>query len=180
VVGIVVALLMGRLFWPKNRLARMQELSDGLLTILHHRLNAHSAAFQGRGPAPEPIDSEAITRSLLELQRLINVEESLGPRHSQRLRQRRWPQRMSLLRCLQVRWLLVERLLESLRPNEGVIVLPELGRYLDPQQSQPLQALVLPRDRQQLSVPRRIALEEQVMRLTRLIRSQQILDRAMA
>jgi len=180
VVGIVVALLMGRLFWPKNRLARMQELSDGLVAILHRRLKAHSAAFQGQGPAPEPIDSEAITRSLLELQRLINVEESLGPRHIQRLRQRRWPQRMSLLRCLQVRWLLVERLLERLRPKEGRLALPELGRYLDLQQPLPLQALVLPRDTQQLSVPQRIALEEQVMRLTRLIRSQQILERAMA
>lgn len=180
VVGIVVALLMGRLFWPKNRLARMQELSDGLVAILHRRLNAHSAAFQGRGPAPEPIDSEAITRSLLELQRLINVEESLGPRHIQRLRQRRWPQRMSLLRCLQVRWLLVERLLERLRPKEGRLALPELGRYLDLNEPMAWQALVLADHPTALPLPQRIALEEEITRLRLLVRSQKRLDTAVA
>lgn len=180
VVGIVVALLMGRLFWPKNRLARMEELSDGLIATLHGRLKAHSTAVQGQGPKPDRIDASAITSNLLELQRLINVEESLGPRHVQGLRQRRWPQRMRLLRCLQVRWLLVERLLEQLQPSGSRIELAALGRHLDPDVAVDWHTLDLSDHDSPLPLPQRIALEEEVTRLRRLVRSQQLLETAMA
>lgn len=176
VVGIAVALLMGRLFWPKNRIARMQELDEQLRAILLRRLQLHSAALQGHGPKPDAIKPDSITTMLLELQRLINVEESLGARQVLRLRRQRWRQRMSLWRCQQVRWLLVERLLERLHPEEGTVVLRELGSHLDLSSPIRWQRLTIADSSALPSLPQRIALEEEVTRFRRLIKSQQKLN----
>lgn len=180
-VGIAVALVMGRLLWPKNRLARMQELHQQLETTLHQRLEAHSCALRGEGPIPPAINSEAITRQLLELQRLVNVEHNLGGRAMQTLHHLRWPQRMSLWRCLQVRWLLVERLIQRVHQDLGTDPLPELSHYLSQHLREPgarPQALRLASSGSPLPLPQRIALEEQVTRFQRLIRSHQLLNRA--
>ena len=113
-MGAIVALLMGRLFWPKNRFERMQILHKQLTKLLHKRIQAHSLSLQGEGTPPPKIQPADITKQLLELQRLINVELSLGPHHVQRIDRDRWRQCLSLWRCQQVRWLLVERLIERL------------------------------------------------------------------
>jgi uncharacterized membrane protein YgaE (UPF0421/DUF939 family) len=176
-VGITVALVMGRLLWPKNRLARMHELHQRLEATLHQRLEAHSTALRGAGPTPPAIDAEPITRQLLELQRLINVENSLGERHVRTLKRLRWHQRISLWRCLQVRWLLVERLIQRVHQDLGATPLPQLSHYL----SQPgawTEPLRLDSSGDPLPLPQRIALEEQVTRFRRLIHSQQLLDQA--
>ncbi|MBL6797787.1 MAG: FUSC family protein [Synechococcus sp. BS307-5m-G39] len=180
-VGIAVALVMGRLLWPKNRLARMQELHQKLETTLHQRLKAHSSALKGEGPTPAAINTESVTKQLLELQRLINVENSLGVGHVHTLKRLRWAQRMSLWRCLQVRWLLVERLIQRVHQDLGTDTLPELSHYLSEhlsQQGARAEALKLELSGSSLPLPQRIALEEQVTRFLRLIRSQQLLERA--
>ncbi len=180
-VGIAVALVMGRLLWPKNRLARMQELHQKLESTLHQRLDIHSTALRGDGLTPPAINAEAITRQVLELQRLINIENSLGDRHARTLKRLRWAQRMSLWRCLQVRWLLVERLIQRVHQDLGTNTLPELSHYLSHHLSEPgapAEALRLESSGSPLPLPQRIALEEQVTRFRRLIRSQQLLDRA--
>ena len=179
-VGIAVALVMGRLLWPKNRLARIQELHQQLEASLQQRLEAHSAALMGESPPPAAINAEAITRQVLELQRLINVENNLGERQARTLKRLRWPQRMSLWRCLQVRWLLVERLIQRVHQELGPNPLPQLSHYLsdhlnDP--GAPAEALRLGSSGSELPLPQRIALEEQVTRFQRLIRSQQLLNR---
>jgi len=179
-VGIAVALVMGRLLWPKNRLARMQELHQQLEASLQQRLVAHSTALMGEGPPPAAINAEAITRQLLELQRLINVENNLGERQARTLKRLRWPQRMSLWRCLQVRWLLVERLIQRVHQELGSNPLPELSHYLSNHLNEPgapAEALRLRSSGSALPLPQRIALEEQVTRFRRLIRSQQLLNR---
>ena len=174
-VGIIVALVMGRLLWPKNRLARMQDLDEQLTRLLQTRIEAHSRALQGEGTPPPEIQPAAITRQLLELQRLINVEMSLGPRHVQRLNQDRWHQCLSLWRSQQMRWLLVERLIERLHRDKGVEYLPALGRYLaeSPATRTPLD---LDGCAAELSFPQRIALEEQVTRFRRVLICQQRLN----
>jgi len=179
-VGIAVALVMGRLLWPKNRLARMQELHQQLESTLHQRLEAHSAALRGEGPPPAAINAEAITRQLLELQRLINVENNLGERQARTLKRLRWPQRISLWRCLQVRWLLVERLIQRVHQELGPNPLPELSHYLSNHLNEPgapAEELRLGSSGSALPLPQRIALEEQVTRFRRLIRSQQLFNR---
>ncbi len=174
-VGIIVALVMGRLLWPKNRLARMQELDEQLTNHLQSRIKAHSLALQGKGSAPPAIQTAVITRQLLELQRLINVEMSLGPRHVQRLERDHWPQCLSLWRCQQERWLLVERLIERLRRDKGSEYLPVLGRYLVESQNS-RRRLNLNGCDEGLSYAQRIALEEQVTRFRRVLTCQQLLN----
>ena len=174
-VGIIVALVMGRLLWPKNRLARMQNLHDQLTNLLRTRVEAHSLALQGKGSPPAEIQPAMITKQLLELQRLINVELSLGPRHVQRLDRDHWRQCLSLWRCQQVRWLLVERLIERLHRDTGSEYLPELGRYLA-EQPAPRRRLDLNDCDAGLSLPQRIALEEQVTRFRRVLTCQQLLN----
>ena len=174
-VGIIVALVMGRLLWPKNRLARMQDLDQQLTNLLQTRIKAHSLALQGKGSPPPEIQPAVITRQLLELQRLINVEMSLGPRHVQRLERDHWPQCLSLWRCQQVRWLLVERLIERLHRDKGVEDLPALGRYLGERQA-PRRRLDLNGCNAGLSLAQRIALEEQVTRFRRVQTCQQLLN----
>ena len=174
-VGIIVALVMGRLLWPKNRLARMQSLHEQLTRLLQTRVEAHSLALQGMGSPPAEIQPAVITNQLLELQRLINVELSLGPRHVQRLDRDHWRQCLSLWRCQQVRWLLVERLIERLHRDRGREYLPALGRYLV-EQPAPRRRLDLNGCDAGLSLPQRIALEEQVTRFRRVLTCQQLLN----
>ncbi|KZR85820.1 hypothetical protein MITS9509_03527 [Synechococcus sp. MIT S9509] len=174
-VGIIVALVMGRLLWPKNRLARMQNLHDQLTDLLQTRIEAHSLALQGMGSPPPEIQPAVITNKLLELQRLINVELSLGPRHVQRLDRDHWRQCLSLWRCQQVRWLLVERLIERLHRDNGSEYLPALGRYLA-ERPAPRRRLDLNGCDEGLSLPQRIALEEQVTRFRRVLTCQQLLN----
>ena len=174
-VGIIVALVMGRLLWPKNRLTRMQNLHEQLTNLLQTRVEAHSLALQGKGSPPAAIQPAVITKQLLELQRLINVELSLGPRHVQRLDRDHWRQCLSLWRCQQVRWLLVERLIERLHRDKGTEYLPALGRYLA-ERPAPRRRLDLNGCDQGLSLPQRIALEEQVTRFRRVLTCQQLLN----
>ena len=174
-VGIIVALVMGRLLWPKNRLARMQNLHEQLTDLLQTRVEAHSLALQGKGSPPATIQPAVITKQLLELQRLINVELSLGPRHVQRLDRDHWRQCLSLWRCQQVRWLLVERLIERLHRDKGTEYLPALGRYLA-ERPAPRRRLDLNGSDAGLSLPQRIALEEQVTRFRRVLTCQQLLN----
>ena len=174
-VGIIVALVMGRLLWPKNRLTRMQNLHEQLTNLLQTRVEAHSLALQGKGSPPTAIQPAVITKQLLELQRLINVELSLGPRHVQRLDRDHWRQCLSLWRCQQVRWLLVERLIERLHRDKGTEYLPALGRYLA-ERPAPRRRLDLNASDAGLSLPQRIALEEQVTRFRRVLTCQQLLN----
>ena len=176
-VGILVALVVGRLLWPKNRMTRLQALHEQLSALLQARLKAHSLALQGQAAAPTTIDPSVITRLLLEMQSIIEVEQSLGPRHIRRLDRRRWRQCLSLWRCQQVRWLLVERLIERLHQQEAADELPALGRYLAGAH-RTRSRLSLDQSKGGLSLAQRIALEEQVTRFGRLLNSQQCLNAA--
>ena len=77
----------------------------------------------------------------------------------------------------QVRWMLVERLIERLHKDDGARGLSALGRYLGAQPRSQAR-LNLDADEAGLSLAQRIALEEQVTRFGRLLNSQQRLDQA--
>ena len=158
-------------------MTRLQAVHAQLHALLHARVKAHSLALQGRAAAPTPIEPALITRLVLEMQSIIAVEQSLGPRHIRRLNQRRWRQCLSLWRCQQVRWMLVERLIERLHKDDGAHELSALGRYLGAQPRSQAR-LNLDADEAGLSLAQRIALEEQVTRFGRLLNSQQRLDQA--
>ena len=100
---------------------------------------------------------------------------SLGPQHVQRLNRDRWHQCLSLWRSQQMRWLLVERLIERIHRDKGAEYLPALGRYLA-ESPAPRTRLDLNGCAEGLSLPQQIALEEQVTRFRRVLICQQRLN----
>ncbi len=174
-VGIVVAIVIGRLFWPKNRLMRMEALHQKLLNHLTTRMQKHSQSLQGLTPSPPPLQPGSITKDLLEIQRLINIEEQLGSKHIKQLTRLRWQQRMSLWRSLHANWILMERLLDTLSIKYKPLKLPELAHHLNNSNEIGWKRLQIESD-SPLSLSQRILLEEEGTRLLRLINSQKTLD----
>ena len=180
-VGICVALVIGRLLWPKDRLKRMEELHETLMASVNQRMFQHMQALQGLSPMPAPLNPGLLTRDILEIQRLINIEQQLGPRHRDQLTRLRWKQRISLWRSLQSHWILIERLLDSLSRKHKPLRLPELAQYLDPNHVIGWNRLQLhDQDQpQQIGLAQRILLEEECTRFLRLINSQKRLNQVL-
>lgn len=174
-VGIIVAISIGRLLWPKNRLMRMEELHQKLLNSLSTRMQQHSQSLLGFTSSPPPLQPGSITKDLLEIQRLINIEKQLGSKHIQQLTRLRWQQRMSLWRSLHAYWILMERLLEALAVKYQHLQLPELAHQLDISNDIGWKRLHI-EPNSPLSLSQRILLEEEGTRFLRLIRSQKKLD----
>ena len=178
-VGICVALVMGHLLWPKDRLKRMEELHQNLMDSLNQRLHQHTRALQGLTPTPPPLHPGLITKDILEIQRLMNIEQQLGPRHRQQLTRLRWKQRVSLWRSLQSHWILIERLLDALSHKHQPLQLPELAQKLNPNHVIGWNRVQLQEQDNPLSLAQRILLEEECTRFLRLISSQRRLNRVL-
>ena len=180
-VGICVALVIGHLLWPKDRLKRMEELHETLMASVNQRMFQHMQALQGLTPTPAPLNPVLLTRDILEIQRLINIEQQLAPRHRDQLTRLRWKQHISLWRSLQSHWILIERLLDSLSRKYQPLRLPELAQYLDPNHVIAWNRLQLhDQDQpQQIGLAQRILLEEECTRFLRLINSQKRLNQVL-
>ncbi|HJN36059.1 MAG: aromatic acid exporter family protein [Prochlorococcus sp.] len=178
IVGIFIAVLVCRLLWPKNRLVEMQLLIKGLQQQLDHRLSLLSQWLAGDQEAPSHFQPEAITRDILELQRLLNVEMAQGARHQKLLKHQGWPQRVLLWRSLHVRWIQVERLLERISRREQIAPQPSLSRYLEPATDIHGKPLDLGPAGKSIGHLSRVALEEEVTRLRLLMESQQRFERS--
>ena len=133
VIGIIIALLVTRFLWPRNRLLEMKKIIKSLEIKLHTRLLILSKWVADETVDPTPFQPAPITRDILELQRLLNVEMNQGVRHQQLLKEQGWPQRILLWRELQMRWIQVERLLERISRREPLAPQPALSRYLQPE-----------------------------------------------
>ena len=179
-IGICIALVMGHLLWPKNRLKRMEEIHQKLMALLHKRMKYHSQALQGVASTPPPFNPSSITRDILEIQRLINIEQQLGPRHRNQLVRLRWKQRISLWRSLQSHWILVERLLNTLSLKHQPLRLPDLAQQIDPNYMIGWKRLHLNKQIYPLGLAQRILLEEECTRFLRLISTQKQLNRVLA
>ena len=178
IIGIIVAVLICRMLWPRNRLEDMQRLTKGLQHKLNYRLSLLSQWVAGEIPEPNRFQPAEITRDILELQRLLNVEMAQGNRHQKFLKKQGWPQRILLWRSLQVRWIQVERLLERISKREQIVPQPSLSRYLEPERDIKGKPLNLCKEGRSIGNLSRIALEEEVTRLRLLMHSQQQFERA--
>ena len=178
-VGICVALVMGHLLWPKDRLKRMEELHQKLMSSVNKRMKQHTQALQGIASTPPPLNPSLITRDILEIQRLMNIEQQLGPRHRDQLNRLRWKQRISLWRSLHSHWILVERLLDALSRKQQSLRLPELAQQLDPNYVLGWKRLRLNEQSYPLALAQRILLEEECTRFIRLISTQRRLNRVL-
>ena len=178
-VGICVALVISHLLWPKDRLKRMEELHELLMATLNQRMFQHMQGLQGLTPMPAPLNAVSLTRNILEIQRLMNIEQQLGSRHRDQLTRLRWNQRISLWRSLQSHWILIERLLDSLSRKYQPLRLPELAQQLDPNHVIGWNRLQLHDQNQlhQIGLAQQILLEEECTRFLRLFSSQRRLNR---
>lgn len=107
-VGCGVGLVVGLLFWPRNRRDDLRSLEAGMRHQLVQQLAAYRAWIQGEQPLPEPIPPGALGQSLERMQGLVNLEQA-GPA-AHRLEQSRWPQRVMLWRQVGLHWVQWERL----------------------------------------------------------------------
>jgi hypothetical protein len=158
----------------------MEEIHQKLMASLHKRMKYHSQALQGVASTPPPFNPSSITRDILEIQRLINIEQQLGPRHRNQLVRLRWKQRISLWRSLQSHWILIERLLNTLSLKHQPLRLPDLAQQIDPSYVIGWKRLHLNTQSYPLGLAQRILLEEECTRFLRLISTQKQLNRVLA
>jgi uncharacterized membrane protein YgaE (UPF0421/DUF939 family) len=139
VVGCLVGIAVGVLFWPRSALAQM-ELADGhLRRQLGDQLQRYSDWLELGHARPLPLDPAPLTTDLQRLEQLLAREQAGPRRHA--LRQGRWEQRLRLWQLTHFHWLAWERLLADL-PEQQI------------QAAEPLQRAVLTLGQQLLGEPR--------------------------
>lgn len=175
VIGIVVALVISRLLWPKTRLARLTELDALQKTLVQQRLNVHQQALK-RGETAERVNAGPLTATLLEMERLVSASNNLPSNTQRAMTQQRWRQRMLLWHALHTRLFLIERLMERYYRQHNQPS-PQLSHQFDRTPPLHWERLQLTELNPQLPALR-IALEEQITELRWLMRSQARLEQA--
>lgn len=132
-VGIVIALAVSLLFWPRDRLARIVILDHGLHRVLAERLTLWRQWRHSAGPRPPLLNPREVSGNLLELERLVGIERSGHAR--QAIRRERWQQRLLLWQTIHHHWFQLERLLER-QPDHPAAASPLLGLALAEEQKQ--------------------------------------------
>lgn len=112
VVGCVVAILVGLLFWPRNSFRELSAADQRLRSSLQSQLERYCSWLNGEGPRPAPLNPAPLTADLLRMEQLVGRERS-GPRH-QRLRQLQWGPRLKLWQQTHAHWIDWERLMEQI------------------------------------------------------------------
>ena len=122
VVGCVVAVLVGLLFWPRGALEELRRSDSQLRQSLIEQLQCYEHWLSGKAPRPQPLAPAPFTAQLERMEQLVGREQR-GPR---RLRFQRtgWPQRLRLWQQSHFHWMAWEQMLADL--PDGVINRAEL------------------------------------------------------
>lgn len=122
-VGCVIALLVGRLFWPIDSFERLNQLEASCREALQRQLEAYRPWLDRRQDhPPEPLAAAPMTARLQAIDALLHQEQR-GP-HARRLRRQRWRQKLLLWQQVQDHWLRWEGLLASLAWPPGGSLAP--------------------------------------------------------
>lgn len=118
-VGCVIALVVGRLFWPIDALERLNQLEASCREVLQRQLEAYRPWLERlQDRPPEPLAAAPMTARLRAIDALLQQQQR-GP-HAWRLRRQRWRQKLLLWQQVQDHWLRWEGLMASLAwPPEG-------------------------------------------------------------
>jgi uncharacterized membrane protein YccC len=135
VVGCVVALLVGLLFWPHSSNSELKATDLHLRQSLQVQLQAYSDWLVQRRSRPQPLDPAPLTNALQRLEQLVAQERS-GPRH-QAFKRNGWEQRLRLWQLAHVHWIAWERLMAGLpeQPSLQSVLLRDAVRSLQRQLS---------------------------------------------
>jgi len=112
VVGCVVAILVGLLFWPRDSDRELNAADHRLRTTLLSQLQRYNAWLHDQQQRPTPLNPAPLTTDLVRMEELMGRERS-GPRQ-RLLRRNHWEQRLRLWQLAQFHWIAWERLLQSL------------------------------------------------------------------
>lgn len=112
-VGCAVALLVGLLFWPRNRRRELQLAEGQLLELLSQQVERYGLWLQGTAARPSPLNPASLSSQLMRMENWVALENR-GP-NSRWLRRHRWRQRLLLWRTINHHWIQWERLL----PEQG-------------------------------------------------------------
>jgi len=113
-VGCAIALLVGLLLWPRNRLDLLERTEADLCHQLGAQLQAYRAWLEQRQGRPQPLAPAGLTGALQRMETWVALERR-GPQR-QRVERGRWRQRLLLWSQLQHHWIQWERLLGSVAP----------------------------------------------------------------
>jgi len=159
VVGCVVAIAVGLLFWPQNSSSELTAADHQLRRSLQTQLQAYSDWLGQRRGRPEPLDPTPLTNALQRMEQLVALERS-GPRY-QALKRSGWEQRLRLWQLAHFHWIAWERLMAGLTEQQSLKADPlrhavgELQRQLseDPTPTPPRQPQRWQQLAQQLQLP---------------------------
>ena len=118
VVGCVVALLVGLLFWPHNSSSELKSADRRLRRSLRTQLQAYCEWLGQRRSRPEPLNPAPLTNDLQRMEQLVARERS-GPRH-QALKRSGWEQRLRLWQLAHFHWIAWERLMAGLPEQQSL------------------------------------------------------------
>ena len=113
-LGCAIALLVGLLLWPRNRLQQLRDADAALRQQLQDQLEAHRLWLAGQRDRPQPLEAAQFGARLDAMQRWFELERS-GP-HRRTIVRQRWRQRLLLWRAVNTHWLQWERLLRDVPP----------------------------------------------------------------
>jgi uncharacterized membrane protein YccC len=116
VVGCIVAIGVGLLFWPRNALGEIVEAEGRLRRQLRGQLQRYDDWLERGQARPRPLDPAPLTGDLQRLEQLVG-EEQAGPRRHA-LKRGHWEQRLRLWQLTHFHWVAWERLLADLDDQE--------------------------------------------------------------
>jgi len=125
VVGCLVAIGVGLLFWPRNAQVEMEEAEGRLRRQLSSQLQRYGDWLERGHPRPRPLDPAPLTSDLQRLEQLLGQEQAGPRRHA--LKRSHWPQRLRLWQLTHFHWLAWERLLADL-PEQQIRAADPLRR----------------------------------------------------
>jgi len=117
-IGCAVALLVGLLLWPRDRLQLLRRSEAQLQGRISAQLMAQNAWLMGQGPRPDPLPPASFSAGIDQMQRWLELEQR-GP-HRSLLKRQRWRQRLLLWARIQVHWHQWERLLAGVDPSQAL------------------------------------------------------------
>ena len=158
VVGCVVAILVGLLFWPHGSYQELTAADRRLRTSLQAQLQRYSAWLGRRGPRPSPLNPAPLTTDLIRLEQLVGVERR-GPRRRQ-LRRSQWEPRLRLWQLTHQHWIRWERLIQSL-PEAQALQAAAIRQSVEALQQQ-LEALPGPTPPRDSRIWQQLAREQQL------------------